>query len=330
MEPTKLQAPPGRQEIIVTRNYSAPRDLVYRIVTDPKLIPQWWGPRGLTTTVEIMEVRPGGQWRFIQRDPQGNIFGFHGVYHAAKAPEMLVYTMEWEGMPGHVLLDIERFDEHDGMTTCTSRNIFETVEDRDGMLQQGMESGTNEVTERIDELLVKIKEGTMEPMMMQHNDDSEVLKITRIFNAPRELVWQRWTDPNQYICWFGPKKYSACDAKIDLRVGGKYLNCMQGPDGKSIWSTGIYKEIVEPNRFVCTDSFADEHGNIVPASYYGMGSNLPLEMEVEVTLEDMDGKTLMTLEHCGLPKGEILEQTKLGWNESFDKLEVCIVDSNLK
>lgn len=330
MEQTKIQAPPGKQEVIVTRTYNATRELVYKTMTDPKLIPEWWGPRNLTTEVERMEVRAGGQWRFVQRDPQGNIYAFHGVYHEAKAPELLVYTMEWEGMPGHVLLDFERFDEHDGITTCTSRSIFETVEDRDGMMQQGMESGTTEVSERITELLTKIKQGTMQPMMMQHNGDSEVLKITRVFNAPRDLVWQRWTDPNQYICWFGPKNYSGCDSKIDLRVGGKYLNCMQGPDGKSIWSTGIYKEIIEPNRFVCTDSFADEHGNIVPASYYGMGTDFPMELEVEVTLEDMDGKTLMTLEHCGLPKGEVLEMTKQSWNESFDKLEECIVDSRIK
>ncbi len=99
MSDTEIEAPAGKQEIIVKRIYQAPRELVYKIVTDPKLIPEWWGPRNLITTVKRMEVRPGGQWRFIQRDPQGNIFSFHGVYHEAKASEHLVYTMEWEGMP---------------------------------------------------------------------------------------------------------------------------------------------------------------------------------------------------------------------------------------
>lgn len=144
MAQTNIKTPPGKQEIIVTRTYNAPRELVFKTLTDPKLVLQWWGPRNLTTMVEKMETRPGGQWRFVQRDPDGNIFAFHGVYHEAKSPELLVYTMEWEGMPGHVLMNIDRFEEHDGITTCISRSIFETVEDRDGMLQQGMEGGTKE------------------------------------------------------------------------------------------------------------------------------------------------------------------------------------------
>jgi uncharacterized protein YndB with AHSA1/START domain len=324
MEQTKIQALPGKQEIIVTRMYKAPRVLVYRTLTDPKLIPEWWGPRNLANTVEKYDARPGGQYRIIQRDPQGNIFAFHGIFHETRPPERLVYTFEWEGLPGHVILDVDRFDEHEGVTTVTSQSIFETVEDRDGMLQSGMESGLNEITERVTELLEKVQHGKVSPTMQTLPADGGSVKITRIFNAPVQEVWKYWTDPGEYMCWWGPKDYSACDYQLDLRVGGKYLGCMQGPDGKKIWSTGIYKEIIEPNRFVCTDSFADEHGNVVPASYYGMGSDLPMEFEVELTLEDLGDKTRMTLEHCGFPPGEIIEQTKQGWNESFDKLEECL------
>jgi uncharacterized protein YndB with AHSA1/START domain len=325
MDQTDIKAPPGKQEIIVTRTYDAPRELVYKTVTDPKLIPEWWGPRNLTTSVEKMELTWGGQWRFVQRDPQGNIFAFHGVYHEVKAPELLIYTMEWEGMPGHVLLNIDRFDERDGKTICTSRSIFETVEDRDGMLQNGMEGGTRETTERINELLVKLnRQGMMHDTMQHSEGDGRSIKIIREFNAPRERVWQRWTDPDQVLCWWGPKDYSGSYAKFDLHVGGKYLSCMRGPDGKQIWGTGTYKEIIEPNRIVMTDSFADEQGNVVPASYYGMRSDMPMELEVEVTLEDIGGRTRMTLEHYGLPEGDILEQTKTGWNQSFDKLADCL------
>ncbi len=321
MEKTIIQAPPGKQEIIFTRTYNAPRDRVFRIMTDPKLVPDWWGPRNLTTTVERMDVRPGGLWRFIQRDQKNDIFAFHGVYHETKAPERLVYTFEWEGMPGHVLLDIEQFDEHNGMTICTTHRIFETVEDRDGMLQAGMENGTRETTDRLNELLVKLGQSGM-LQRASHAENS--LTITRVFNAPLEKVWQYWADPNDYMCWWGPKDFTACEAQIDMRVGGKYLSCMEGPDGKKYWSTGTYKEVRQPDRFVVTDSFADEHGNIVPASYYQMGTELPLEMEVEVCFEDLGGKTRMTLEHCGFPAGEIVEQTRQGWNESFDKLEHCL------
>jgi uncharacterized protein YndB with AHSA1/START domain len=160
--------------------------------------------------------------------------------------------------------------------------------------------------------------------MIHHEENGKSITITRVFNAPRELVWQRWIDPDQYMCWWGPKDFTALYAKFDLRPGGKYLYCMRDPDGKEYWGTGIYKEIIEQNRLVYTDSFADEHGNVVPSSYYGLGSDLPMEMEVELTLEDLDGKTRMTLEHCGIPEGDIAEQTKASWNESLDKLAECL------
>jgi uncharacterized protein YndB with AHSA1/START domain len=145
------------------------------------------------------------------------------------------------------------------------------------------------------------------------------LVITRIFDAPRELVWRAWTDPKQIVKWWGPKNFTAPVAKIDLRVGGKYLSCMRSPEGKDYWSTGTYREIVPPERLVCTDSFADADGNVVPGSHYGLGEDFPLEMLVTITFEDVDGKTKMTLKHVGLPES-MSDMTRTGWNESFDKL----------
>jgi uncharacterized protein YndB with AHSA1/START domain len=145
------------------------------------------------------------------------------------------------------------------------------------------------------------------------------LVITRIFDASRELVWQAWTDPKQLVKWWGPKNFTAPVAKIDLRVGGKYLYCMRSPEGQDYWSTGIYREIVPPERLVCTDSFADADGNVVPGSHYGLGHDFPLEMQVTITLEDVEGKTKMTLKHVGLPEN-MSDMTSTGWNESFDKL----------
>jgi uncharacterized protein YndB with AHSA1/START domain len=146
------------------------------------------------------------------------------------------------------------------------------------------------------------------------------MTITRTFDAPREVVWKAWTDPEQMMRWWGPKDFTSPAAKIDLRVGGKYLNCMRSPEGQDFWSTGVYREIVPPERLVFTDSFADENGNVVPASHYGMGDDFPMEMLVTVTFEEDNGKTKTTLKHEGLPSGEMAEMTKAGWNESFDKL----------
>ncbi len=148
---------------------------------------------------------------------------------------------------------------------------------------------------------------------------SEIV-VTRIFNAPRELVWKVWTDPERVKRWWGPKNYTAPVCKIDLRVGGKNLYCMRSPEGQDFWSTGVYREIVEFERIVCTDSFADEKGSPVPASYYGMSGDWPAELVVTVTFEEHEkGKTKLTLHQAGIPAGQMSELTEAGWNESFDK-----------
>jgi uncharacterized protein YndB with AHSA1/START domain len=144
--------------------------------------------------------------------------------------------------------------------------------------------------------------------------------ITRIFDAPRELVWKAWTDPKHFQRWWGPKDYTCPFCQMDLRVGGKYLNCMRSPEGQEYWSTGVYREIIPMERIVFTDCFADEQGNVVPATHYGMSADFPLEMLVTVIFEDTGSKTKMTLKHVDLPIGEMTEQTGAGWNESFDKL----------
>src|SRR5215207_6016964 len=117
------------------------------------------------------------------------------------------------------------------------------------------------------------------------------LVITRFFNAPRELIWKAWTDPDHFKHWWGPKHFTAPFCKMDFHVGGKYLYCMRSPEGQDYWSTGVYKEIVPKERIVFTDSFADAEGNVVPATDYGMSLDFPLEMLVTVTFEDFDGKT---------------------------------------
>ena len=155
-----------------------------------------------------------------------------------------------------------------------------------------------------------------------HNDQE--LVIERIFAAPRERLWQAWTNPEQLKRWWGPKDFTAPFAAIDLRVGGKYLNCMRSPDGKDFWSGGVYREIVPLEKIVVTDSFTDEKGNIVPAAQYGMSGDWPLELLVTVTFEAQNGKTKMTLRHLGLPAGENLETCRQGWNQSFDKLAAIL------
>lgn len=153
-----IHAEPGKQEIVITREFDAPRELVFKVITDPALVPQWWGPRRLSTEVDRMDVRPGGQWRFINRDAEGNAYAFHGVYHEILAPERIIDTFEYEGLPetGHVTLETMRLEElPGGRTRLITQSVFQSVADRDGMLQSGMEEGVHDMYDRLEELAQK-------------------------------------------------------------------------------------------------------------------------------------------------------------------------------
>jgi uncharacterized protein YndB with AHSA1/START domain len=153
---TNVTAEPGKQEMTITREFDAPRELVFKAFTDPGLVPQWWGPRRLSTLVDKLDARSGGQWRFINQDPDGNEYGFHGVYHEILAPERIIDTFEFEGLPeaGHVALETLTLEElPGGRTRLTAQSVFQSVADRDGALQSGMEEGLNDSYKRLTELL---------------------------------------------------------------------------------------------------------------------------------------------------------------------------------
>ncbi len=152
---TTITAEPGKQELFITREFDAPPELVFKAHTDPDLFVQWIGPRDLTTTLKAFEPVSGGQWRFIQKDKDGNEYGFHGVFHEV-SQERVIQTFEFEGLPesGHVTLETMILEAlPDGRTRLTAQSVFQSVTDRDGMIQAGMERGVNEGYERIDELL---------------------------------------------------------------------------------------------------------------------------------------------------------------------------------
>ena len=148
---------PSDREIVMTRVFDAPRELVWKAYTDPAAIPQWWGPRRHATTVDKMDVRPGGAWRYVSRDADGNEYAFRGEYREVVPPERIVATFEFEPMPGHVSVETLTLVEHDGKTTLTNTSVFDSVEDRDGMLQSGMEEGVRETYDRLAEYLETLK-----------------------------------------------------------------------------------------------------------------------------------------------------------------------------
>lgn len=157
---TEITAEPGKQEILIEREFDAPRETIFKAFTDPELYVQWVGPRGLTMTLETFEPRDGGSWRYIQKDDAGNEFAFHGVNHEVTAPERIIGTFEWEGLPerGHVILQTALFEKLPGnRTKLKQQSVFQTVMDRDGMMQTGMKEGVEDSYQRLDELLEKMK-----------------------------------------------------------------------------------------------------------------------------------------------------------------------------
>ena len=153
----RITAEPGTPFIDIEREFAAPRALVFRAHTDPKLLAQWLGPRRLEMVVDHLDVRDGGTWRYVHREADGNEYGFHGVFHGEPTIDGIVQTFEFEGWPGHVSLDAVTFEEVDGRTILRARSVFQSVEDRDGMVTSGMETGMREGYERLDELLARLR-----------------------------------------------------------------------------------------------------------------------------------------------------------------------------
>ena len=156
---TIVTAEPGKQEVHVTREFDAPRELVFKAHTDPKLYAQWLGPRGYEMILETFEPKSGGRYRYIHKDQNGNEFAFHGVFHEI-SEELMIQTFEFEGLPepGHVTLDTMRLEKLPGdRTRVTIQSLFQSVSDRDGMVQSGMEQGMKEGYERLDEVLESLK-----------------------------------------------------------------------------------------------------------------------------------------------------------------------------
>jgi len=159
MSKTEITAEPGIPIIVLTREFDAPRELVFRAHTDPDLLLQWLGPRDLALTIDRYEVRNGGTWRYVNSDADGNSYGFHGVFHGDPSPDAIVQTFEFEGAPGHVCLQSATFAERGGKTLMRSVSAFQSVADRDAMVASDMERGVQDSGERLAELLARLQTG---------------------------------------------------------------------------------------------------------------------------------------------------------------------------
>jgi uncharacterized protein YndB with AHSA1/START domain len=152
-----VHSEPGLPFVDVTREFDAPRDLVFRAHTDPELIRQWLGPEKYEMTILEWDVRHGGRYRYTHRDADGNEYGFRGVFHGEPTPDRFVQTFEFEQVPGPVQLDALTLEERDGRTILRVHSVFQSLEHRDGMVQGGMADGMASGYDRLEKLLEGLK-----------------------------------------------------------------------------------------------------------------------------------------------------------------------------
>ena len=292
----------------MTRVFDAPRELVFEMWTDPKHLVHWWGPRGFTTTIQEMDVRPGGTWRMIMHGPNGVDYPNHNVFTEVVKPERLVYTHggRREGGPSAEFRQTVTFEDQGGKTRLTMGLLFPSAADRDRVVKQfNAIEGGNQTLDRLGERLAQ---------MATHGNKSpdRELVLTRVFDAPREVVFKAWTEVERLKRWWGPKRFTNPVCEVDVRPGGAMRIHMRGPDGTIYPMTGVYHEIVEPERLVFTASALDASGN-------------PLfEQLTKVTFEEHGGKTKLTVHatfsNIGPEAAPHLAGAEMGWNMSLDRL----------
>lgn len=152
--PTTITVEPGTPYIDIVREFDAPKDAVRRAYLERDLVAQWLGPRGYEMEIDTWNAETGGRYKYTHRDTEGNTFGFSGVFHSID-DDLLVQTFEFDGWPGHVSLESLVFEDLGGRTRIRNHSVYQSVEDRDGMVESGMEKGVNDGYERLDELLVR-------------------------------------------------------------------------------------------------------------------------------------------------------------------------------
>jgi len=281
-------------QFTITRVLDAPREVVFKAWTDVNRLQRWWGPKNFTNPVCEVDVRPGGAMRIHMRGPDGTIYPMTGVYHEIVEPERLVFTasaLDSNGEPMFEQLTTVTFEAHGGKTKLTLHASFANIRPEAAPHLAGAEMGWNMSLDRLAEEASSIGAGS--------------LSITRVFDAPRDLVWKAVTEAERLMRWWGPKGLTPLMCQVDLRPGGTFRYSMRTPDGRVMWGKWVYGEIVAPELLVSVVSTTDEEGNPVRNP---MSLGHPLEVLFKMTLSENDGKTTMTI--TGTPYHATEEERK--------------------
>lgn len=274
------------REIVLTHTFAAPRALVFDAWTRAEHLDRWWGPRGFTTTTSAMDMRPGGEWRYVMKHAEQGEFDNRIRYLEVVPGERLVYDHDsgFDGDPNGFHVTVT-FTEVGGRTEVEMKLRLQTAEAVATARKFGAIEGGQQTLERLGELLAEA--------------EASDFVITRELRAPRALVWKVWTEPKHLVRWWGPAGYELAVTRLDLRPGGVFDFSMTappdaptGPMGRTMRSRFEYREIVVPERLVYVQSFVDEHGTI---KRHPAEPTWPLEVHHVLTFAERNGVTTLAM-----------------------------------
>lgn len=289
----RLPAADPDRELVATRSFEAPRELVWAAWTDPVHIARWWGPRGFTNTISQMDVRAGGRWKFVMHGPDGTDFQNEMSYVEVVPPERLVM----DHVSGPLFRLTATFAERDGRTTVTMRMTFASAAERDHTVKRF----------HADEGLVQNLDKLGDYLGASPAPEARVREVvlTRRLEAPRAVVFEAWARPEHLMRWWGPHGFTMPSCEVDFRTGGAYRMVMRGPDGAEYPFHGLYREIVPQERIVFSAVIAPEAGNAVLTT---------------VTFEDELGGTRLTVSQTVPENALAARGQEQGWTETLDRI----------
>jgi uncharacterized protein YndB with AHSA1/START domain len=310
------------REIVISRVVDAPRALVWQAWTDPKHVVNWWGPRGFSDTTKQHDFRVGGVWEHVMHGPDGTNYPNKSTFKAIVPQESITFQHGGgkEDGPGASFTATWTFETVKGnKTKLTGRMVFPTAAQRDFVAKEfGAVEGGKQTLERLGEYLPKMKAAPGE------------FVFSRILTAPRELVWQCWTDA-KHMKWWGPKGVTISHARMDFRPGGIFHYCMRTPDGHAMWGKWVIREITPPERLVFVNSFSDEAGGL---TRHPGAATWPLETLSTITFVQQGDQTLLTIRW--LPLKATAEETRTfdeghasmnqGWGGSLEQLTAYLAE----
>ena len=315
-------------EIVISRLFAAPRAMVWGALADPWQVGQWWGPKGFTTTILEMDLRSGGKWRLIMHGPDGTNYPNEMTFTEVIPMERI--GLELTGCrEGAELIHFQQamtFTDEDGGTRFTVRITFATAEERDQNVRDyGSIEGGKQMMERLN---AHLHDRSAHPLEQLADNRAKApatheLHITRTFNAPRELVWRAWTDPEMAKQWSGPKQWPAFQMELGKKPGDRWRIGMRGNRPGTdipteIWQGGILREFVPPERLVYTFAWENRANVGLP------DDGDPHQTVITVRLEEHAGKTTMHFHQAFFATAAERDGHNGGWASSFERLEELV------